>query len=142
MVCVFNKYNNMINLMINLIMINLIENTTNCVLSLIFEAICCHGICFLCSLLLNFTLNLRPEWMLPLRGRITYRHCRQQKLLNFLYSSNHLFGGGAVNVGNAIPTFCFSVSAISMLTTLTVESSWTAPTETLKHLIMANDEAS
>ena len=30
----------------------------------------------------------RSEWMLPLRGRITYRHCRQPKLPNFLYSSN------------------------------------------------------
>ena len=30
----------------------------------------------------------RSEWMLPLRGRITYRHCQQPKLPNFLYSSN------------------------------------------------------
>ena len=28
------------------------------------------------------------EWKLPLRGRITYRHCRQPKLPSFLYSSN------------------------------------------------------
>ena len=28
------------------------------------------------------------EWKLPLCGRITYRHCRQPKLPNFLYSSN------------------------------------------------------
>ena len=27
------------------------------------------------------------RWKLPLRGRITCRHCRQPKLLNFLYSS-------------------------------------------------------
>ena len=37
----------------------------------------------------------RFEWKLPLRVRITYRHCRQPKLSNFLYSSNRLFGGGA-----------------------------------------------
>ena len=28
------------------------------------------------------------EWKLPLRGRITCRHCRQPKLPNFFYSSN------------------------------------------------------
>ena len=28
------------------------------------------------------------EWKLPLRGRITYRHCRQPKLPSYLYSSN------------------------------------------------------
>ena len=28
------------------------------------------------------------KWKLPLRGRITYRHCRQPKLPTFLYSSN------------------------------------------------------
>ena len=31
------------------------------------------------------------EWKLPLRGRITYRHCRQPKLPSFLYSSNTTF---------------------------------------------------
>ena len=31
------------------------------------------------------------EWKLPLRGRITYRHCRQPKHPNFFYSSNYLF---------------------------------------------------
>ena len=31
---------------------------------------------------------IRFEWKLPLRGRITYRHCRQAKLPNFLYSLN------------------------------------------------------
>ena len=31
------------------------------------------------------------EWKLPLRGRITYRHCRQPKLPNFIYSSNTTF---------------------------------------------------
>ena len=35
----------------------------------------------------------RSEWKLPLRGRITYWHCRQPKLPNFIYSSNCLFGG-------------------------------------------------
>ena len=30
----------------------------------------------------------RCEWKLPLRSRITCRHCRQPKLQNFLYSSN------------------------------------------------------
>ena len=43
---------------------------------------------------------------------------------------------------NATPTFCFSVPAISKLTTLTVESLWTAPTETAKHHILAIDESS
>ena len=52
------------------------------------------------------------------------------------------FGGGAADAGDATPTFCFSVPAISMLTTLTVVSLWTAPTETAKHLILAIDEAS
>ena len=42
------------------------------------------------------------------------------------------FGGGAADAGNATPTFCFSVPAISKQTTLTVESLWTAPTETDK----------
>ena len=28
------------------------------------------------------------EWKLPLCGRITYRHCRQTKLPDFIYSSN------------------------------------------------------
>ena len=51
------------------------------------------------------------------------------------------FGGGAADAGNAT-TFCFSVPAISKLTTLTVESLWTAPTETAKHHILATDEAS
>ena len=45
------------------------------------------------------------------------------------------FGGGAADASNATPTFCFSVPAISKLTTLTVESLWTAPTETAKHNI-------
>ena len=52
------------------------------------------------------------------------------------------FGSGAADVGNATPTFCFSVPAISKLDTLTVESLWTAPTETTIHHILAIDEAS
>ena len=32
--------------------------------------------------------NAWSEWKLPLRGRITYRHCRQTKLPNFLYMPN------------------------------------------------------
>ena len=36
--------------------------------------------------------------------------------------SNRLFGGGVADVGNAAPTFCFSVPAILKLTSLTVES--------------------
>ena len=51
------------------------------------------------------------------------------------------FGGGAADAGNATPTFCFSMPAISKLTTLTVESSWTEPTETAKHHILAINEA-
>ena len=45
---------------------------------------------------------------------------QQPKLPIFLYSSNRLFGGGAADAGNATPTFCFSVPAISKPTTLTV----------------------
>ena len=52
-----------------------------------------------------------------------------------VYSSNRLFGGGAADAGNAAPTFCFSVPAISKLTTLTVGSLWTGPTEAAKHHI-------
>ena len=48
----------------------------------------------------------------------------------------------AAYAGNATPTFCFTVPAISKLTTLTVESLLTAPTETTKHLNLAIDEAS
>ena len=86
--------------------------------------------------------DLSSEWKLPLRGRITYRHCRQPKLPNLLYSSNCLLGGGTADAGNATPNFCFSVPAISKLTTLTVELLWTAPTETAKHHILAIGEAS
>ena len=67
---------------------------------------------------------------------------QQPKLQDVLYSSNHLFVGGAADAGNATPTFCFSVPAISKLTTLRVESLWTAPTETAMHHILAIDEAS
>ena len=49
------------------------------------------------------------------------------------------FCGGATDAGNASPTFCFSVPTISKLTTLTLESLWTAPTE---HHILVIDEAS
>ena len=42
--------------------------------------------------------------------------------------------------GNDTPTFCFSVLAISKLTTLTVESPWTAPTETSRYHILTIDE--
>ena len=51
------------------------------------------------------------------------------------------FPSGAADAGNATPTFCFGVPAISKLTTLTVESLWTAPAETAKHHILAIDEA-
>ena len=84
----------------------------------------------------------RSQWKLHLRGRITYRHWRQPKLPNFFYSSNWIFGGGAADAGNATPTFCFSVPAISKLTTLTVKSLWTAPTETAKRHILTIDEKS
>ena len=60
--------------------------------------------------------------------------------LSLLFKSP--FGSGAADVGNAAPTFCFSVPAISKLITLTVQSLWTAPTETAKHHIMVIDEAS
>ena len=49
----------------------------------------------------------RSEWILHLRGRITYRHCRQSKLLNFLYSSTRLFGGGAADAGTAAPSSAY-----------------------------------
>ena len=29
------------------------------------------------------------EWKLPLRGRITYRHCHRPRLMNFLHSSGY-----------------------------------------------------
>ena len=51
------------------------------------------------------TSNKGPEWKLPLHGRITYRHCRQPKLPNCLYSLNRIFGGWAADAGNATPTF-------------------------------------
>ena len=62
-----------------------------------------------------------PNRMLPLRGRITYRRCRQPKLPYFIYSLNRIFCGGAAGAGNATPTFCFSVPAISKLTALTLQ---------------------
>ena len=64
------------------------------------------------------------------------------KTSEFLYSSNRLFVDGAADTGNAFPTFCLSVPTISKLTTLTVESLWTAPTEKAKHFILAIDETS
>ena len=42
---------------------------------------------------------------LPLRGRITYRHCRQPKPPNFLLSSNRLFGGGAADADTTAPIY-------------------------------------
>ena len=48
--------------------------------------------------------------------------------LSLLFKSP--FGGGSSDAGNATLTFCFSVPAISKLTTLTVESLWTAPAVT------------
>ena len=63
-------------------------------------------------------------------SRCPYNHCRQTRLPNILYTSHRILGGGAADTGNATPTFCFSVPSISKLTTLTVESLWTAPTET------------
>ena len=43
---------------------------------------------------------------------------------NFRTSSRRqiAFSGGAADAGNVAPTFCFSVPAMSKLTTLTVES--------------------
>ena len=57
-------------------------------------------------------------------------------------AANFHLGGGAADAGNAVQTFSFSVPAISKLTILTVESLWTAPTETSKHHILAIVEAS
>ena len=51
-------------------------------------------------------------------------------------------GCGPAVAGNATPTFCYRVPAISNLITLTVTSLCTAPTETAKHHIVAIDEAS
>ena len=64
----------------------------------------------------------------------------QTSKLSLLVKS--LFGGGAADVGNAATAFCFTVPGILKLTTLTVESLWTAPSETAKHLNLAIDEAS
>ena len=86
--------------------------------------------------------RMESELKLPLSGRITYRHCPQPKLPNFLFSSSCFFGGGAADAVNATATFCFSVPAISKQTTLTVESLWTAPIETANRHILAIDEAS
>ena len=52
------------------------------------------------------------------------------------------YDGEAADAGNATPSFCFSVPAMSKPTTLTMESLWIAPTETAKHHILAIDEAS
>ena len=44
---------------------------------------------FITFIIKQFTcLVYVAQWKLPLRGRITCRHCRQPKLPNFLYSSN------------------------------------------------------
>ena len=53
---------------------------------------------------MNSSCVFRSECKLPLRGWITYRHCRQPILSNFFYLSNRLFGGGAADAGNAVPT--------------------------------------
>ena len=94
------------------------------------------------TVILPMMMTVRSEWRLPLRGQITYRHCRQPKLLHFLYFSICLFCGGAADAGNASTIFCFNVLTISKLTTLTVELSWTAPTENVKHHILGIHEAS
>ena len=49
-----------------------------------------HALKIACILLPQHTLTncMRSKWKLPLRGRITYRHCRQPKLQNILASSN------------------------------------------------------
>ena len=77
--------------------------------------------------------SLRPDHLPTLSAANTSK-------LSLLVKSP--FGSGAADVGNATQTFCFSVSAISKLTTLTVEWLWTAPTKTAKHHILAIDEAS
>ena len=75
----------------------------------------------------------RPDELPTLTAAKTFKH-------SLLVKSP--FGGGAADAGNATPTFYFSVPAISKLTTLTVESLWTAPIKTTKHHILAIDEAS
>ena len=102
----------------------------------------CQEMGLLRQILRTYMLALRSEWQLSHHGWITYRLYRQPKLLNFLSSSNRLHGGGASNAGNATLTFCLCVLAKSKPATLTVESLWTAPTETAKHLILVIDEAS
>ena len=60
-----------------------------------------------------FQINITiTEWKLPLRGRISYRHCRQPKLPNFLYSkrSKHLHNlPTSITIGNAQIPFKQSV---------------------------------
>ena len=46
---------------------------------------------FLFITILDYVLR-RSEWMFPLRGRISYRHCRQPKLPNVLFSSSTTSG--------------------------------------------------
>ena len=76
--------------------------------------------------------STRPDHLPTLSAAKTYELYLLVKLI---------FGGRAADVGNATPTFFLSVPAISKLTTLTVKSLWTAPTETAKHHILAIDEA-
>ena len=61
---------------------------------------------------------------------------------NFRTFSTRQIAFLVADAGDATPTFSFSVPAISKLTTLTVESLWTVPTETAKHHILAINEAS
>ena len=61
---------------------------------------------------LIFTIHCFPsEWKLPLCGRITYRHSRWPKILNFLYSSNR-FWWWSGRCRHCCSDFCFRVSAI------------------------------
>ena len=79
-----------------------IDQIRDCIGTLIqyFDATNDHSIQVLCEHLRTLRVLIirqqyrrskqASEWKLPLRGRITYRHCRQPRLPNILYSSNRL----------------------------------------------------
>ena len=89
---------------------------------------------------MNHDFKLKMEVASSRRDHVpTLSAAKASKLFLFVKSP---FRWRSTDVGNAAPTFCFCVSAILKLTRLTLESVWTAPTETAKHLILAIDKTS
>ena len=100
-----------------------------------------------CSIYTSYSANARQERILiPMEvasswpDHLPTLSAAKTSKLSLLVKSP--IGSRAANVGNAAPSFCLSVPAISKLTTLIVESLWTAPTETAKHHVLVIDEAS